>query len=111
MAVRVVTDSAAELTDEESAKFGVEVVPLMIRVGEEEFVDRKDLTPAEFYDRLARSPVLPETAAPSPGAIECQLRATARKTSLTLGQSYDPRLFGDGLVDARAAVTTRAAGC
>ena len=48
---------------------------------------------------------------PSPGAIECQLRATARKTSLTLGQSYDPRLFGDGLVDARAAVTTRAAGC
>ena len=48
---------------------------------------------------------------PSPAAIECQLEATARKTAETLGQSYDSRLFGSGLVDARAAVTSRAPGC
>lgn len=48
---------------------------------------------------------------PSPAAIECQLKATARKSSQNLGQSYDPRLFGDGLVDALAAVTSRAPGC
>jgi serine protease len=48
---------------------------------------------------------------PSPAAVECQLEATARKTNETLGQSYDSRLFGAGLVDARAAVTARAPGC
>ncbi|MDP9189412.1 MAG: S8 family serine peptidase [Actinomycetota bacterium] len=48
---------------------------------------------------------------PSPAAIECQLEATARKNSATLGQSYDPRLFGAGLLDAAAAVTSRAPGC
>src|SRR5437764_13911536 len=75
MAVRVVTDSAADLTAEFAAELGVRVVPLTIRFGSEEFVDRKDLTPAEFYARCAASPVLPETAAPSPGAFAAAFRA------------------------------------
>jgi serine protease len=45
---------------------------------------------------------------PSRGRIECQLEGTARKQ---LGQSYDPRLFGAGLLDAAAAVASRAPGC
>ena len=74
MTVRVVTDSAADLTDELAAELAVSVVPLTIRFGSEEFVDRQDLTPAEFYARCAASPVLPETAAPSPGAFEAAFR-------------------------------------
>jgi serine protease len=48
---------------------------------------------------------------PSPAAIECQLKATARHANEQLGQPYDPRLFGAGLVDAAAAVASRAPGC
>jgi serine protease len=47
----------------------------------------------------------------SPTAVECQLEATARHSDSQLGQPYDPRLFGAGLVDAAAAVTARAPGC
>ena len=47
----------------------------------------------------------------SPTAVECQLEATARHTDSQLGQPYDPRLFGAGLVDAAAAVRARAPGC
>lgn len=47
----------------------------------------------------------------SPAAVECQLEATARRTDSQLGQPYDPRLFGAGLVDAAAAVRARAPGC
>src|SRR3954454_1188366 len=75
MPVRVVTDSAADLTAELAAELRVAVVPLTIRFGSEEFVDRQDLTPAEFYARCAASAVLPETAAPSPGAFEAAFRA------------------------------------
>ncbi|HUF33649.1 MAG TPA: DegV family protein [Acidimicrobiales bacterium] len=75
MAVRVVTDSACDLTDEEAAALGVEVVPLTIRFGADEYVDRKDLSPAEFYAKLAAADVLPETAAPSPGAFEAAFRS------------------------------------
>jgi serine protease len=47
----------------------------------------------------------------SPAAVECQLEGSARHTDSQLGQPYDPRLFGAGLVDAAAAVRARAAGC
>jgi len=47
----------------------------------------------------------------SPAAVECQLEATARHSDSQLGQPYDARLFGAGLVDAAAAVRARAPGC
>jgi serine protease len=47
----------------------------------------------------------------SPTAVECQLEATARHSDSQLGQPYDPRLFGAGLVDAAAAVRAKAPGC
>jgi serine protease len=47
----------------------------------------------------------------SPTAVECQLEGTARHADGQLGQPYDPRLFGAGLVDAAAAVEARAPGC
>lgn len=74
MTVRVVTDSACDLPDELAAELGVEIVPLSIRFGDMEYVDRVDLTPAAFYAKLASSSVLPETAAPSPGAFEAAFR-------------------------------------
>lgn len=74
MAVRVVTDSACDLPEELAAELAVEVVPLSIRFGDTEYVDRRDLTPGEFYAKLAASPVLPETAAPSPGAFDAAFR-------------------------------------
>lgn len=74
MAVRVVSDSACDLTGELADELGVEIVPLSIRFGDTEYVDRRDLTPEAFYAKLASSPVLPETAAPSPGAFEVAFR-------------------------------------
>jgi DegV family protein with EDD domain len=67
--IRVVTDSACDLTDELAAANGIVVVPLTIRFGAEELSDRRDLSPAEFWRRCKASPTLPETAAPAPGAF------------------------------------------
>ena len=67
--IRVVTDSACDLTDELAAANGIVVVPLTIRFGDEELSDRRDLSPAEFWRRCKTSPTLPETAAPAPGAF------------------------------------------
>jgi DegV family protein with EDD domain len=72
--VRVVTDSACDLSDELVAAHGIAVVPLKIRFGDEELVDREQLTTDDFWDRLGRSPVLPQTAAPSAGAFEAAFR-------------------------------------
>lgn len=72
--IRIVTDSSSDLTDEQVADYGIVVVPLTVRFGDQEFVDRRDLTPQTFWSKVAASASLPETAAPSPGAFEAAFR-------------------------------------
>ncbi|MDH3752744.1 MAG: DegV family protein [Acidimicrobiia bacterium] len=75
--VRIVTDSSCDLSITEADQAGIIVVPLTIRFGDEEFVDRAELDPTTFYAKMAASDTLPETAAPSPGAFEEAFRAMA----------------------------------
>jgi DegV family protein with EDD domain len=74
MAVRIVTDSACDLSDEEVARHRIEVVPLTIRFGAQEYVDRTELSTHQFYEKLASSAEVPQTAAPAPGAFAAAFR-------------------------------------
>ena len=67
---KIVTDSACDLPQDLVDELGIEIVPLSIRFGDDEFVDRVDLDPQAFWKRNSESSVLPETAAPSPGAFQ-----------------------------------------
>jgi DegV family protein with EDD domain len=75
--VHIVTDSASDLSVEDATAYGIQVVPLTIRFGTEEFVDREQLSVSDFYRRMAVSDALPETAAPAPGAFEEAFRKAA----------------------------------
>ncbi len=68
--IKIITDSASDLPVDEATRLNVDVIPLSIRFGDEEFVDRRDITPTAFWERCASSDALPETAAPSPGAFQ-----------------------------------------
>ena len=74
MTVKIVTDSACDLPDDEVASYGIEIVPLSIRFGDEELIDREQLSITEFYARMATSEHLPQTAAPSPGQFDQAFR-------------------------------------
>jgi fatty acid kinase fatty acid binding subunit len=76
--VGIVTDSACDLPQALADDLGIRIVPLTVRFGAEELIDRVDLTPAEFWARCAASPVLPETAAPAPGLFEAAYRDLAQ---------------------------------
>lgn len=75
--VRIITDSACDLPESVVRELGIEVVPLFIRFGEDELIDREQLTTAQFWARCASEPDLPSTAAPSPGRFEQSIRALA----------------------------------
>lgn len=75
--IRVVTDSACDLPQSLVDELAIDIVPLTIRFGTEEFVDRRDLTPEQFWSRCAASSVLPETAAPSPGSFGAAFKRAA----------------------------------
>ena len=75
--VHIVTDSACDLSDQLVKEHNVIVVPLTIRFGAEELEDRRQLSPAEFWERCRGKGDLPETAAPSPGAFQAAFQQAA----------------------------------
>jgi DegV family protein with EDD domain len=79
VSVRIVTDSACDLSEASVEAHGISIVPLSIRFGDEEFIDREQLSTAEFWSRCARQPTLPETAAPAPGQFEATYRRLAER--------------------------------
>lgn len=68
--VRVISDSSCDLPEEFVRQYDIEIVSLSIRFGDEEFTDRVDLTPAQFWAKCKASKTLPATAAPSPGSFQ-----------------------------------------
>jgi DegV family protein with EDD domain len=68
--IRVVTDSACDIPEEIAQRLNIDIVSLSIRFGDDEFTDRVDLSPSEFWAKCKASKTLPETAAPSPGAFQ-----------------------------------------
>ena len=74
MTVRIVTDSASDIPQVLADSNNISIVPLSFRFGDEEFIDRQQLSVAQFWERCQSSPVLPETAAPSPGQFEAEFR-------------------------------------
>lgn len=70
MAVRIVTDSTADIPAAIAEKLGITVVPLTVFFGEEAFLDGVELDNAGFYRKLAASKDLPRTSQPAPAKFQ-----------------------------------------
>ncbi|MEC7828454.1 MAG: DegV family protein [Actinomycetota bacterium] len=77
--VHIVTDSSCDLPDDLIAEMNIKIVPLKIRFGDTEFVDRVELTTDQFWEKCQTSDELPSTAAPSPGAFVEEFQNAARE--------------------------------
>ena len=77
----VVTDGACDLPDE--MDIDPPRAPLSLAFGDEQFAS-DELTPAEFYDKLARSPHHPSTSQPAPADFAALYRAASDKPILSL---------------------------
>lgn len=63
----IVTDSTADLTEQEIQNFNIHVVPLNITIQEEHYLDGETITKEEFKNKMIASAELPMTAQPSIG--------------------------------------------
>ncbi|MCP1374761.1 DegV family protein [Dyella lutea] len=71
-AVAIVTDSSADLPEGLAEALHLHVVPLRLNFGEQDYLDKVGMTPAQFYARLRQSDVLPRTSQPAPGDFRRQ---------------------------------------
>lgn len=67
MKITLITDSTCDLKPEFLANEGIPFAPLKVLFGEKEFVDKIDLTNAEFYEKMRSSKELPTTSQVNPG--------------------------------------------
>ena len=68
MRVRIIVDSTTDLAPELQGQ--VEIVPLTVSFGTEEYIDGVTITHEEFYNKLIESDVLPTTSQATPAAFE-----------------------------------------
>lgn len=66
MAIKIVTDSTSDLPQALADELGIKIVPLYVQFGNKTYRDRVDISEAEFYERLLKSPTHPTTSQPTP---------------------------------------------
>jgi DegV family protein with EDD domain len=59
-------DSTADLPLEIIEKYNIKVIPLTVHFGDEEFLDKVDITPNEFYNKLKTTGIIPKTSQVTP---------------------------------------------
>lgn len=60
--IKIIVDSASDITQEEAAQKGIQVLPLEVRFGEDVYLDGVDLSHRAFFEKLIESNELPKTS-------------------------------------------------
>lgn len=94
MAVRVVTDSTADLPPGLVQDLGVTIVPLTVHFGTASFRDGVDIEPEEFYRKLSQADLLPTTSQPTPADFLQVYQALGRQSDAILSIHISRKLSG-----------------
>jgi len=94
MAVKIVTDSVADLPPQVVNELGITIVPLHVRFGTEVYRDGVDLTAEQFYDMLVNIKILPVTSVPSPATFADAYDKLAEETDEILVITVTSKLSG-----------------
>ncbi|MFC1921162.1 DegV family protein [Chloroflexota bacterium] len=94
MAVKIVTDSLSDITEDFARELGVTIVPLTVIFGHEQYLDRVTITTEQFYDRLVNGDVWPTTTQPTPAAFSEVYDELAKETDEILVITFTSKLSG-----------------
>ena len=68
--IKIVTDSAADITKSIAEELDIEILPFMINIDGKQIVADKNLTPQEFYKMVENCVEIPSTSQMSPADLE-----------------------------------------
>lgn len=70
MSMRIIADSACDLTTEQAEKLNLRLLPLKTIFGNDEFLDGITISHKEFYEKLVESDIMPTTSQIPPHEFE-----------------------------------------
>ena len=68
MAIRIITDSSCDLKC--STELGIDIIPMIVTFGQEEYLDGRDMDATRFYELLRQTEELPKTTQLTPHQFE-----------------------------------------
>lgn len=92
MSIRIVTDSASDITD--NVRSDITVLPLKVRFGDEEFMDGVDISHQEFYEKLVENEELPITSQATPYDFEKVYQKAAKSQETLIVITLSSKLSG-----------------
>ena len=112
MNVKIITDSTSDITSDLAQEIGLTVIPLTVSFGHESFLDRVEITTAEFYRRLSTENIFPTTTQPSPAKFLEAYEKLAQETdnilviviSGKLSGTYQSALNAKGMLKGKCRV-------
>ena len=66
MPIKILIDSASDISRVEAQKMGIEMVSLRVSFEKEEYYDGVDLLPEQFYEKLIETDIMPKTSQVNP---------------------------------------------
>lgn len=84
--IKLIADSTCNLDQAILDKYNISIVPLLITIGDQTYIDGEGITPNELYGKLASLEKLPTTGVPSPDVIVDMYKQCA-------ADGYDEILF------------------
>jgi uncharacterized protein len=98
----VITDSAADIPDEDLERLDIHMVPCRIQFGDRGYLDKVSITADEFFRELASNPNHPTTSQPAPGDFRRQYQFLASHFADVLSINLTGKVSGT-LEAARSA--------
>jgi DegV family protein with EDD domain len=92
--LKIVTDGAADMPDSWEKMFGIQILPLRIRFGEEELLQGRDVTSKNFYRLVTEKKDFPKTSLPAPEEIKEFYRKIANNDDAILSIHVASKMSG-----------------
>ncbi len=106
----VITDSAADIPDDDLERLKIHMVPCRIQFGDRGYLDKVSITSEEFFSELATNPHFPTSSQPAPGDFRRQYQSLASHFPDVLSINLTGRASGTLEAARSAAERVNAAG-
>ena len=106
----VITDSAADIADDDMDRLDIHMVPLRLQFGNRGYLDKVGITPDEFFAELKNNPDHPTTSQPSAGDFRRQYQFLASHFPDVISISLTGRVSGTMQAAKSAAERVNASG-
>jgi len=106
----VITDSAADIADEDMERLDIHMVPCRIQFGNRGYLDKVSITAEEFFAELDTNPHHPTTSQPAPGDFRRQFQFLASHFKDVISINLTAAVSGTYEAARSAAQRTNAPG-